>query len=90
MATRNALNKAQKQSQVADRELRSNLQKRKPVPISSHPDADPEVPVPPDSPQDAPVAEDFRRGPDAERPKPIVSINGNDVDEPEESDCNAA
>ena len=87
MAARNAANKAQQSTQAADREHRSSRRGRQPVLISSHPEADPEAPVLPEA---APAQEDFRRGPDAERPKPIVSINGNDVDESEESDCDAA
>ena len=62
---------------------------RKPILISSHPDPEPEALVPSEAAIDAPTQDDFQRGPDAERPKPIVSINGNDI-EPEEPDCNAA
>jgi hypothetical protein len=67
--------------------LRASDRGRQSVPISSHPEADPEAPV---AASDPAATEDFRRGPDAERVKPIVSINGSDVEEPEESDCNAA
>jgi hypothetical protein len=89
MASRNALKKVQPHSrQAADRELRSSVQNRKPVLVSSHPDADPEAPVPSEAAIEVPFQDTFRRGPDAERPKPIVSINGNDV-ETEDSDCDA-
>lgn len=90
MATRNAPNNARQSTQVADRKFRPGKRDRQPILISSHPEADPELPVPADPPGSVAAAEDFRRGPDAERLKPIVSINGSDVDESEESDCNAA
>ena len=80
MALRNALTKAKQQSTKGP---------RKPILISSHPDPEPEALVPSEAAIDAPTQDDFQRGPDAERPKPIVSINGNDI-EPEEPDCNAA
>jgi hypothetical protein len=88
MATRNAPNQARLSTQVADRKIRDRA--RKPILISSHPEADPELPVPSEASSDPAATDDFRRGPDAERVKPIVSINGSDVDEPEETDCNAA
>ena len=81
--------KAHQHSRKAtDRELRSTARSRRPILISSHSEADPEAPVPSDAAIGAPTPEDFQRGPDAERPKPIVSINGNDVSE-DESDCAA-
>jgi hypothetical protein len=90
MASRNALKKVQPHSrQASDRELPSNARNRQPVLVSSHPEADPEALVPSEAAIDAPTQEDFQRGPDAERPKPIVSINGNDVSE-DESECDAA
>lgn len=90
MALRNALKNAQPHSKrAADRELRSNAHNRKPVLVSSHPEADPEAPAPSEAAIETPTQENFQRGPDAERPKPIVSINGNDVP-PEEADCDAA
>ena len=84
------MNKAQQHSTKATgRELQPTARNRRPIPISSHPEADPEVPVPSEAAIDTPTQENFQRGPDAERPKPIVSINGNDVPE-DQSDCDAA
>ena len=85
MATRNAPSKVRQSTQVVDR--KSRARGRQPILISSHPEADPELPAVASDPV---AMEDFRRGPDAERAKPIVSINGNDVDEADESDCDAA